>query len=126
MAIGAAIFIDAGVDGGMTGCAHKCARHGARFLPRDLTMALTSDPALAAALALPVARRSPARFFGPALAFGCRLGLFWLYWTAELFGAVSAALLYKHVFMLPSTQVTITRTTPKEFCQERQLEEVAN
>jgi glycerol uptake facilitator-like aquaporin len=91
MAIGAAIFIDAGVDGGMTGCAHN-----------------------------------PARFFGPALAFGCRLGLFWLYWTAELFGAVSAALLYKHVFMLPSMQVTITRTTPKEFCQERQLEEVAN
>jgi hypothetical protein len=29
MAIGAAIVIDAGVDGGMTGCAHKCARHGA-------------------------------------------------------------------------------------------------
>lgn len=126
MAIGAAIFIDAGVDGGMTGCAHKCARQGTRSSPRDLTMALTSDPAFTAAHALPVARRSPARFFGPALAFGCRLGLFWLYWTAELFGAVSAALLYKHVFMLPSTQVTITRTILKEFRQERQLEEVAN
>ena len=126
MAIGAAIFIDAGVDGGMTGCAHKCARQGTRSSPRDLTMALTSDPAFTAAHALPVARRSPARFFGPALVFGCRLSLFWLYWSAELFGAVSAALLYKHVFMLPSTQVTITRTIPKEFCQERQLEEVAS
>ena len=35
---------------------------------------------------------NPARFFGPALAFGCRLQLIWLYFSAELLGGLAAAL----------------------------------
>lgn len=34
---------------------------------------------------------NPARFFGPALAFGCRLNLIWLYFGAQAAGGVAAA-----------------------------------
>jgi len=34
---------------------------------------------------------NPARFFGPAVVFGCRLHLVWLYWGAQATGALLAA-----------------------------------
>lgn len=40
---------------------------------------------------------NPARFFGPAVVFGCRLHLFWLYFLAELAGAAAAALWHLRV-----------------------------
>jgi len=40
---------------------------------------------------------NPARFFGPALALGCRLHLIWLYFAAEFAGAVAAAFWHQSI-----------------------------
>jgi len=43
---------------------------------------------------------NPARFFGPALAFGCRLDLVWLYWLAQATGS-ALAVATRFVLMAP-------------------------
>jgi len=49
---------------------------------------------------------NPARFIGPAVAFGCRINLIALYWSAELAGGILAAL--SHKFVLRSQMDAIT------------------
>lgn len=44
---------------------------------------------------------NPARFFGPALVFGCRLHLIWLYWLAQTVGALLAAVWHACVLEPP-------------------------
>jgi hypothetical protein len=64
---------------------------------------------------------NPARVLGPALVYGCRLHLIWLYLAAEAFGALAAALWHLHVSapVLPAEQVALRgREAPSSSCCE--------
>mmetsp|Transcript_32263 Transcript_32263/g.63896 ORF Transcript_32263/g.63896 Transcript_32263/m.63896 type:complete len:417 (-) Transcript_32263:276-1526(-) len=64
---------------------------------------------------------SPARFFGPALAFGCRLNLIWLYFGAHVMGSLLAAASY--CIMLDNYANEPDRTRTKSFLSEDEQEE---
>ena len=40
---------------------------------------------------------NPARFFGPAIVWGCAVSKIWVYWLAELMGGAGAGLLWRFV-----------------------------
>jgi len=73
--------------------------------------------------------RSPARFIGPAVAFGCRINLIALYWSAELAGGILAAL--SHKFVLRSqmdaitSQVLVSATSQQAPANEDQTRKLA-
>ena len=51
---------------------------------------------------------NPARFFGPALVYGCRLHLIWLYFFAEILGGLAAAAWHKSVASQRAATDTVT------------------
>ncbi|KAL1498471.1 hypothetical protein AB1Y20_013796 [Prymnesium parvum] len=68
---------------------------------------------------------NPARFFGPAMAFGCRIGLVWLYWSAQLGGGILAALAHSNV-LLPKQKVASTSShdLPEEHARHALVDDV--
>ena len=48
---------------------------------------------------------SPARYFGPALVWGCNIDLLWIYWLAQHLGALLAAAVHT-IYEAPDTKST--------------------
>ena len=54
---------------------------------------------------------NPARFFGPALVFGCNFHITWLYWTAQFLGGAFAGLIHRVVLAPPTPEQPLLSTS---------------
>jgi glycerol uptake facilitator-like aquaporin len=52
---------------------------------------------------------NPARFFGPAIVFGCNLKLIWLYWGAQLLGGTLAGASHRLILVEQESEPLVQR-----------------
>jgi glycerol uptake facilitator-like aquaporin len=57
---------------------------------------------------------NPARFFGPAIIFGCNLQYIWLYWIAQILGGLLAGMVHRLVLERPEVNALIAKGAHRE------------